>query len=243
MTAMLLGTRYPKSSPNRGTHLRRTGEVIRYLPKDLVLPKLRVGLDLDGCFYDFAGSYWVGCLALGIIDQETASRALGNITRWEFYEDGGHTLPEFLANCDELADAGLLWGQGYYNRDEWKALEKNTDLFLHVVTDRTFGSHPAVSQVATIMGLAEGGLRYDAITFTAIKETVELDLMLDDKVSNYDALDAAGVEVYLLDRPWNRSEGCHRRRIYSITEYQTRVEARDEQRVLAAVAALEKQAA
>lgn len=234
----MFSTRFLTAGPNRSNLLRRNGEVIRRLPKGVDLPKLRVGLDLDGCFYDFVGAYWAGCRTLGLIDDAEWDRTRG-ATRWEFYEDGGHILEQFLANCNTLADAGLLWGNGYYSNDEWQALYANPDLWLHVVTDRSFGSHPAVSEATTIAGLRVAGMRYDEITFTAKKDTVQLDLMVEDKVSNYDALDAAGVEVYLLDRPWNRAEGCHRRRIYSIAEYQTRVEAYDERRVLAALAALE----
>lgn len=188
------------------------------------LPTLSVGKDLDGCHYLFDRAWFHAAVALG--EEGFAHDLYESATRWEFYETYGCDLDRFLAICNKAADLGLLWNYGAANMRDgqatWHDLAAEGHR-IHVKTDRSFGAHPLASEVATRIWLAATGRRYDTLTFTRDKTTgPPVDLMLEDKIENYDALDAFGVEVWLIDRPWNQDDGT-RRRVFSHDEFHTRV--------------------
>jgi 5'(3')-deoxyribonucleotidase len=124
--------------------------------------------------------------------------------RWEFYEDWGLDLKGFLSACHAGVDDGIIFaaGEPFTNVREAFELIKANGHTIHIVTDRTFGK-PGASAAATIGWLARHDLPYDSITFSADKTVAQLDVMVDDKPSNYEALRAAGVDAYLLTRAWN----------------------------------------
>jgi hypothetical protein len=190
--------------------------------------KLRVGKDLDGCYYNFAQAYYESCALLGIsVPFRLPWDPPFEATRWEFYEDLGHSLPEFLDNCQEAADMGLLWAGPVWpgGKAAWNTL-LSEGFELHVKTDRAFGSHPVASEVGTRMWLRREGMGYHSIRFGPDKTAgTEVDIMLEDKLENYDALEEAGTLVYLIDRPWNHAPGDARRRVYSHDEFVTRCKA------------------
>lgn len=177
---------------------------------------MRVGIDLDGVCYDFAAS------VREYLCQHARSHtpdACGDATRWEFYEDWGLTLAEFLDVCHAGAGAGVIFTHGdpYPNVAEAFQRIRAAGHTIHVVTDRGFGEAGA-SEAATRAWLDRHGLRFDSLTFSADKTVVRLDVMVDDKPANYDALEAAGVDVYLLTRPWNKHHRA-RRRVLDLLHY------------------------
>lgn len=99
-----------------------------------------------------------------------------------------------------------------------------------VATDRPFGSDPSVSEKLTIDWFRENETCYDEIHFTADKRTANCDMFIDDKVENFVALEEAGVDVYLLDRPWNHHLETDRR-IYSLEEFVEKVRRASLQKV------------
>lgn len=155
---------------------------------------MRVGIDLDGVCYDFAGSV-----------REYLNHPHPDPERWEFYEDWGLSLDDFLTVCHDGVDAGIIFTHGdpYPNVLDAFKIIKGAGHSIHIVTDRAFGQNGA-SPAATAAWLARHGLDYDSLTFSADKTVVKLDVMVDDKPSNYAALQAAGVDAYLLTRPWNQ---------------------------------------
>jgi hypothetical protein len=162
---------------------------------------MRVGIDLDGVCYDFAGSLRKYLVSRSLRQPHECPDA----QRWEFYEDWGITLDQFLDHCHAAVDAGIVFKTGTpYSgtREAFQAI-KSAGHSIHIVTDRTFGK-PGASAAATLGWLARHGLEFDSITFSADKTVAQLDVMVDDKPSNYAALEAAGVEAYLLTRPWNQ---------------------------------------
>jgi hypothetical protein len=48
--------------------------------------------------------------------------------------------------------------------------------------------------------------------------------MIEDKLENYDALNAAGTRTYLINRAWNKVPGDNRRRIDELAEYVQAIE-------------------
>lgn len=186
--------------------------------------KLRVGHDLDGCFYLFDRAWYNGAVELGWINP--AEDPYVPAETWNFFERYGFDFTGFRQVCDAAADQGLLWSDAPMPgaRDAWRSIALD-DHEIHVITDRKFGSHPIASEVATRTFLHQNALRHDSVTFSADKTCLPVDVMIEDKLENYDALEECGVLVYLIDRPWNQDPGDHRRRIYSLDEWVTRVRA------------------
>lgn len=186
--------------------------------------KLRVGSDLDGCVDNFSD---------GVLET-LKRRGLGHLWKsgptespfWNFYEDWGWDFAQFK----ELVDWGV--DQGYIFSGNWRpggldALRRISamghDLIL--ITDRSFGSDPMNSQRNTRAGFERAGVGYTELHFTADKTSVPVDIMVEDKLENYDALVLAGVPTYLINRPWNHVEGGDgRNRIDDMQEYADIVE-------------------
>lgn len=177
--------------------------------------RLRVGMDLDGVNYDFAASLERFLLSAGYPPEMMTAP-----TCWEFFRDWGMGADEFVAACNAGVDAGIIFRTGgTYSgaSDAWNRIRK-AGHEIHVVTDRGFGTGDN-SKRNTIEWAAEENMPYDSLTFSADKTVVPTDVFVEDKIENYDALEAAGRVVYLIDRPWNQDPGDTRRRIASVSDY------------------------
>lgn len=178
---------------------------------------MRVGIDLDGVCYDFAASVREYlCHTVATHDPEACT----DPERWEFYEDWGLDLPAFLDAFHDGVNAGIIFTHGdtYPNVTEAFARIKAQGHTIHIVTDRSMGE-PGRSEAATAAWLARHGLPFDSLTFSADKTVVNLDVMVDDKLANYDALEAAGVRAYLLTRKWNLHDKEPRRRVLDLLHF------------------------
>ena len=176
----------------------------------------RVGIDLDGVCYDFANSLREYLVYYGIRQWHECPPT----TRWEFYEDWGFTLDEFLEHCNEGVYRGFVFTIGAPYLGTAEALGNLWDRghSLHVITDRPFGRDGVTSEGATRSWLNRHHLPFDSLHFTSNKAMVRVDYMIDDKIENYDALDDFGSKTYLLDRPWNQDDGT-RRRVKTLAEF------------------------
>lgn len=180
---------------------------------------MRVGFDLDGCLYDFG---------------ESVRRYLDSIGRpygwkddhhephhWDFYEYWGMDRHEFAQICHDGADAGYIFC-GDTRPGAVEAVERVARLGheIIIITDRQFGSTPEVSHKNTTEWLAQHGIEYDELVFSANKNAVPTDMFVEDKLENYDALIDAGVDAYLINRAWNQVPGGDaRKRIDDISDY------------------------
>jgi hypothetical protein len=162
----------------------------------------RVGIDLDGVCYDFNESLEIWC------KHREMKLNYGPSTRWEFYEDWGLSLEEFLTECEMAADGGWLFRYGKVINDAKDQLQRLRDAghTIVLITDRSFGHFGGKgnsSRVNTEQWLKQVELPYDEIHFTADKSSVQVDYHLDDKPGNYEAMKAVGVDAWLLNCPWN----------------------------------------
>lgn len=179
---------------------------------------LDIGIDLDGVCYDFAGS-----LRHYLHHYEGRSmESMPPTTTWHFYsEQWGMTLEQFIEACDRGVDAGVVFRLGDPHPGTQMALDylKVCGHRLHIITDRSFGSR---SQENTIEWLSEHRIPFDTLTFSRDKTLIPVDTFIDDRVENYDALEAFGSNPFLYDRPWN--QGHPARRVTSWNEFVDKVD-------------------
>lgn len=160
---------------------------------------MRVGWDLDGCVIQFAPALR---RYLTLREGWTPDRC-PDPTRWEFYLDWGMDIDTFTAACNRAADDGALF-RGPAERGAIEAAHRliRAGHELHIVTDRQFG-RPGRSRSLTLLWLLRNAHPYTSLTFSSDKTVVPCDVFIDDKAENYAELRAAGVDAYLLTRPWN----------------------------------------
>ena len=181
---------------------------------------MRIGIDLDGVCFDFADSLRRYLYATQQNGNLTISE--GEPNQWDFYHDWGLSVEEFVQMCHDGADAGYVF-RGDCRDMAPSAINfiKSLGHTIHIITDRQFGTYPAVSHRNTREWLEQHDIKYDTLTFSADKTAVKTDMFIEDKLENYDALVSAGVDCYLVDRPWNQDAGDNRKRIKSIQEFAT----------------------
>lgn len=185
--------------------------------------KMRVGFDLDGVLYNFGDSVqrYLEHIGKGEIWKSGPTKG----SYWDFYKDWGWTFPQFKQLCDDGADDGFIFC-GPTREGAVEAVNKVKALGhdVIIITDRAFGASPKVSQSNTLLWLAEHGIPYDEIHFSADKTCVPTDMFVEDKLENYDALRLAGVDTYLINRAWNLQPNDYRVRINNVMEYAQLVE-------------------
>lgn len=186
---------------------------------------MRVGFDLDGVLYNFGDSVkrYLDHIGQGHIWKSGPTAA----PFWDFYKDWGWTGEQFVQLCNDGADAGFIFC-GPARDHAVAAVEKVARLGheIIIITDRQFGTTPEVSHNNTTEWLAQHGIEYDELVFSADKTCVPTDMFVEDKLENYDALVAAGTNTFLINRAWNFVEhGDARNRINCVSEYANAVEA------------------
>lgn len=126
---------------------------------------------------------------------------------WAQHEEMGCTLDEWIAALDAATESGVL----YDTQPFPGAVEAMRRLYfeghwIHIVTARgTFHGNRWNERIHEITReqVEEWAVPHHSLTFTRDKASVPTDFFIDDNLRNYHALDSAGVEVYLLNRPWN----------------------------------------
>ena len=178
--------------------------------------KLRVGLDLDGVFYDFGASFNRYMASIGHDPVFTSPEP----DRWTFFD---HIMPpaEFVQHCNDGVEAGIIFrgpARTLSFETLWTLHDAGHDLI--VITDRSFGKSPESSQKATLEWWYDehGFPPITEIAFSPDKTILPTDIFVEDKKENYDALIDAGTPCALINRPWNM-EKDGRFRISDVSDY------------------------
>jgi len=139
---------------------------------------LRVGFDLDGVCYDFAGSL-IEYLSFTNLDK-LYEVVKGEPDKWHFYRDWGMTDEQFVRHCHDGVDYGIIFGMGTPRENSNEAMKeiRNMGHSIHIVTDRSFGSDPSRSKDNTLYWLYEWQFEYDTIDFSADKTSVPTDIFI-----------------------------------------------------------------
>ena len=191
------------------------------------MTKLRIGLDLDGCLYDFGNSVRLYLDSIGRtygwVDDKPEPHD------WNFFEYWGMDYAEFKTVVDAGVDAGYVFS-GDIRPNAVDAVKTVAALGheIIIITDREFGSNPLNSHRATEEWLEKWGIEHDELHFSKDKTCVPTDMFVEDKLSNYDDLQHAGTSVFLINRDWNKDPEFgwedSRIRINDISDYAKLVE-------------------
>lgn len=161
---------------------------------------LRIGIDLDGVVYDFiTDSIRAVRRFCELADVLELMRNPPPVTRWNFFEDWGLDSKEFWRIIEKgVADEVVWWhGEPVEGAVETVNALGEVGHKIHVVTNRSG------AEEATVAWLNKVGLHYDAVTFTADKASVRLDVLLDDYAVNLAEVARAGVIPVRFAQPWN----------------------------------------
>jgi hypothetical protein len=194
---------------------------------------MRNGFDSDGVIYNYSDSvYATMCLPEVNLGHLWKSGPTPK-SFWNYYEDWKnedgtpYTFAQYKAIVDYGVDKGIVFGPGFFrpNAKESIGRIRAKGHKVIVLTDRFFGSDPENSHRNTFAAFKAEGIEVDEIHFTKDKTSVQVDTMVEDKLENYDALIAAGIPTWLINRAWNEvPRGDARRRINDISDYADAIE-------------------
>lgn len=187
-----------------------------------------IGMDLDGCSCDFVTAH--GDFAA--IDTGRPRHEFAPAKRWNYMLDWGFTIPEYLAQFARGVKAGHILAKApLYEKavEGWQML-LDAGHRIHVVTDRRPPGAEVEALDATKSWLADNGLHHESLTIDADKTVINeiaagpVVVALDDKAEHYVALTDAGVEAFLMDRPWNQHVP-NARRVTDLVDFAHQVNA------------------
>ena len=178
---------------------------------------MRVGLDIDGVVADFQSAIReMAALELG--------RELPPADRWAIWETWGITQERW----DELLAAftereGWRWLSPYHSASTYLRSLEDAGHTIYYITAR-----PLAASWMTFEWLDRHGFPCEDVCFyvdkAAAAKNMELDIYIDDHPPTVQAVRGAGIEAYVLDRPWNRDDD-EQPRMQSLVEYVHRVKA------------------
>lgn len=175
------------------------------------MKQLNIMGDIDDCLFPWYAGIDARCLEAGLHD--------GNLTKrsWAMHEDYGCSKEEWLEVIAQATADGFYLNEPPIpgSAEAWRRLYWAGHR-LRMVTARGFMDKAAEIREWTPRWLEEFAIPYEDLTFAkdkvAVMETLGwFDYALDDGVHNYEALDSAGVRVYLLDAPHNQDFDAERR--------------------------------
>jgi len=166
----------------------------------------RIGIDLDGCVYNF-----VAALRNYRSSKGVSFESMPEPTSWEVWRDWGITKEEFIQAQIDAEAVGLFHqGQAYFGAIEALKQLKEAGHSIHIITHRL---RPA-AQTSTIGWLNANDVPYDTLTFTGEKGGYPVDICIEDNIDNARAIEASGVPCVLMNRSWNSRDTWSRRVVF-----------------------------
>jgi hypothetical protein len=184
----------------------------------------RVGFDLDGVWYDFRKAHSEFEIGRGNAHCTLEAADPG----WDYFDGWGMSLDEWLRSYADGVDAGLIlrYGDPLPGAVESSRRLAEAGHTIHIVTDRSVGTDLGSASRATAAWLADHGFVFHSLTFSRDKTVVPVDVFIEDRLQNADAINATGTPCYLINRPWNDQGDDGRLRVDSLDEFVREVEAR-----------------
>lgn len=155
---------------------------------------MRIGIDLDGCVYDFHGTM------RNYLHNHKGHplHALPEPCHWSVWECWGISHSEWLQAFQEY-EGIFTDGNPYPGALETLSALKKDHHSIHIVTART----NIGDEAKTIDWLTRHNVEFDELIFSENKCCTPTDVFIEDSVTNALSLKNAGVNVYLMRRRWN----------------------------------------
>lgn len=162
-----------------------------------------IGLDLDGCAYDFDGTFGDFCARVLGEPREQFSKPL----TWHFWEQWGLSKAEWVELFTQYIEEG-----GFNSAPPVVGFGQATRLLrkhghrVFIVTARgtsAFGSG-GEAQKDTIDWLNRYNIQRDGVIFTAAKQCIGADIFVDDAPHHLEDIRATGKRAIAFDAPYNQ---------------------------------------
>lgn len=139
--------------------------------------RLRIGVDIDGCCYDFPNAVRIWRHIKHGVPLEDMPEA----ESWSFHKDQWNlSSAEFLSVCAEAVNAGFLYWQGPVFPDALDVISKLYQRHeIVVITDRSLPGAEEACRDATRHWLDKVGLPCHELHFSADKTAFGVDTMVD----------------------------------------------------------------
>jgi uncharacterized HAD superfamily protein len=160
---------------------------------------MRIGIDLDGCVYNFVDILRVAFENAGIPFSQ-----MPDPDRYEIWKSWGIDRGRFFEIWKQAETDGVFHkGHAYPGALEALSGLSEQGHVIHVITHRL----TAKAQLSTIGWLADNDVPYDQLTFSEAKTGFPVDIYIEDNLENATEITAAGGRCVLMDRNWNRGKG------------------------------------
>lgn len=184
---------------------------------------MRVGVDLDGVCYDFAGNF---TRFASLIKGES----LPAPQVWDFFkEQWGWTTDEYFRVFGAAILEGNLFWRGAPIEGCVESLNRLRERG-HEVVIVTHRDHPdavvaKAMRRATLYWLQNHDIPVDGILFKGVKTNTGIDVLVDDAPHNIQAAWDAEETVVAFDQPWNRDVALPVLRAYGWVDVESAVAA------------------
>lgn len=177
---------------------------------------MNIGFDKDGVIYDYTKAFHNYLRSSGI-RPDLPEDYVPSHWNWFQNEPINITMEEYLRIHNQgIQEMQIFWIGELLDPDIPFQMQRIIDAGhnLNIVTYRLGFS----AETATYKFLFDNKIPFSSVVFSKDKTVVDNDYFIEDNLNNYDALDAAGIKVYLLNQSYNQ-EKDNRRRVDSVKEY------------------------
>ena len=181
-----------------------------------------INVDLDGVVYPWHEIMALWCWELAGNDIASFNTEWewdhGNYlpypapNKWDFAAQWGMTEAELHSAARLGVDANVVWSQGKPIAGSVQGLWDldNAGFYIRLVTQRlVHKNNHSVVQSATAKWLDRWNVPYHELIYMGHKSSkgdYRAGYAIDDSISNVNVMRKAGIDAYLLERPWNLKE-------------------------------------
>ena len=175
-------------------------------------PKIRLGLDLDGVIYNHADEF----RELVAKERGCDIEELPVPKTWSFYRDWGMTDEEFYFQLGKAAIRGQVFQKGKIYPEALESVTTLKDMGFEIViiTARQLSNNPEHMRIIrenTETWLLNNNVPYDELVIDNDKTRHSLNILVDDSITNIEAMIMTGNYAYIFDQPWNRQANLYPR--------------------------------
>jgi hypothetical protein len=174
---------------------------------------VHVGFDMDGVTHEYRVGYWNTLRRMGHPVGATEPPTFDENPTWDTHAEYGITDDDDIAIIRIGSDMGTLFGSAPPIKGSRDAMNLLYDAGhrITIITARDNATIPGRDHEVTEGWLRRWGFRYDTLRIDVDKTVIPTDVFIEDRVRNYDALEAAGSRPFLITYPYNDEPDARRR--------------------------------